>query len=178
MLDLSGLIRALSEKFSVAGIRYALIGGFALHAAGYTRATGDIDMLVHTDDAGKIKEILLAMNYTVIHEDENVLNTTAPWQLVGGIDIIWAKRPYSLDMLKRRILTPEGLYAVDPEGIIGLKVQAIANDPERKSQDLADIEWLLRTHFSKMNIPLIREYFALFSMTTDLEDLLQRTGHA
>ncbi|MBF0388037.1 MAG: hypothetical protein HQL20_09335 [Candidatus Omnitrophica bacterium] len=163
---------------SQAGVRYALIGGFALHAAGYTRATGDIDMLVNFADSEKVKGILCSMGYKILHEDENVLNSVAPWQLIGGIDIIWARRQYSLDMLERRVLTSEGVFVLGPEGIIGLKVQAIANDPGRRLGDSADIEWLLRAHFTVMDMALVREYFALFSMESELDDLLKRVGHA
>ncbi|MBF0594259.1 MAG: nucleotidyltransferase family protein [Candidatus Omnitrophica bacterium] len=174
MLDFSGLIRALAEKFSRTGVRYALIGGMALHAAGLTRATGDIDLLVHADDADKLRSVLLETGFKVFHEDENVLQAAVPWLPIGGVDVIWSRRQYSRDMLARRVSTPDGIYVVDPEGIIGLKVQAIANAPERRLSDAVDIEWLLRTHSQSMNMALVREYFALFSMTAELENILTR----
>ncbi len=36
----------LLQKFKEQDIRFALIGGFALHVAGFTRATDDIDFMV------------------------------------------------------------------------------------------------------------------------------------
>ncbi|MBF0331157.1 MAG: nucleotidyl transferase AbiEii/AbiGii toxin family protein, partial [Candidatus Omnitrophica bacterium] len=146
--------------------------------AGYTRATGDIDFLVNAEDGGKFKDILQAMGYKVIFEDENVLNLAAPWQLIGGVDAIWARRKYTLDMLKHAVTGVDGIPVVAPEGIIGLKVQAIANDPERYARDIADIEWLLRAHTATLDMALIREYFLAFTMTPELDKLLQRIGHA
>ena len=178
MLDLSGLLRLISEKFTAAGVRYALIGGFALHAAGYNRATGDIDFLINKEDADVSKKIFLAMGYQVLFENENVLNLAASWQLVGGVDIIWAHRKYTLDMLERAIPGTDGVPVIGPEGIIGLKVQAIANDPDRMARDMADIEWLLKAHFKTMDIALIREYFDVFAMLPQWDELLQRIGHA
>lgn len=178
MSDLSGLLKVISEKFSVAGVRYALIGGFALHAAGYTRATGDIDFLLNAQDAGKAKEILLAMGYRIMLEDENVLNLEAPWQVIGGVDIIFARRQYTLDMLQHALPGVNGIPVIRPEGIIGLKVQAVANDPRRYMRDMADVEWLLKAHSRTMDMALIREYFALFGMVPQLEELLQRIAHA
>lgn len=57
--DLKGLIRALNEQ----GAEYLLIGGYALFAHGYQRATTDIDVVVPRDRmAGeRVKKALLAL---------------------------------------------------------------------------------------------------------------------
>ena len=43
-MGFEGILKFISEKFAEAKIRYALIGGLALHAAGYSRSTGDVDL--------------------------------------------------------------------------------------------------------------------------------------
>ena len=57
--DLKTLIRALNEQ----GADYLLIGGYALFAHGYHRATTDIDVLVPaTQEAGtKVREALMVL---------------------------------------------------------------------------------------------------------------------
>ena len=56
-----------------------------------------------------------------------------------------------------------------PEDLIGLKIQAISNDPENRFLiDAPDIQRLLALHQDKMDLELIREYFRIF----DKEDLL------
>lgn len=57
--DLKALMRALNDQ----GAAYLLIGGYALFAHGYHRATTDIDVLVPaTKEAGrKIREALMAL---------------------------------------------------------------------------------------------------------------------
>ncbi|MGH6953550.1 MAG: hypothetical protein ACREGL_05165 [Alphaproteobacteria bacterium] len=57
--DLKGLVRALND----AGAEYLLIGGYALYAHGYQRATTDIDVLVPRDRmAGeRVKQALLVL---------------------------------------------------------------------------------------------------------------------
>lgn len=57
--DLKLLLRALNEH----GVDYLLIGGYALAAHGYQRATTDIDLLVPaTADAGRrIKDALMVL---------------------------------------------------------------------------------------------------------------------
>ena len=56
-----------------------------------------------------------------------------------------------------------------PEDFIGLKIQAISNDPENRYHiDAPDIQRLLALHKDKMDMALVREYFQIF----DKEDLL------
>ncbi|MBI5752335.1 MAG: hypothetical protein HZA59_09355 [Hydrogenophilales bacterium] len=57
--DLKALLRALNEH----GVEYLLIGGYALAAHGYQRATTDIDVLVPaTIEAGrKLKQALMML---------------------------------------------------------------------------------------------------------------------
>ena len=54
------------------------------------------------------------------------------------------------------------LRTLRPEDIVGLKVQALANDPGRERRDLADIELLAERFAAAMDWERIREYFALF----------------
>lgn len=57
--DLKVLIRSLNEH----NVDYLLIGGYALFAHGYHRATTDIDLLVpaNADTAWRVKQALLAL---------------------------------------------------------------------------------------------------------------------
>lgn len=57
--DLKSLVASLNEN----GVNYLLIGGYALYAHGYQRATTDIDILVQpTLDAGrKVRQALLIL---------------------------------------------------------------------------------------------------------------------
>lgn len=57
--DLKSLVASLNEN----GVDYLLIGGYALYAHGYQRATTDIDILVQpTLDAGrKVRQALLIL---------------------------------------------------------------------------------------------------------------------
>jgi hypothetical protein len=56
-----------------------------------------------------------------------------------------------------------------PEDLIGLKIQAIFNDPNNRFiVDAPDIQQILQIHTNKMDMKLVREYFKIF----DKEDLL------
>jgi hypothetical protein len=63
------------------------------------------------------------------------------------------------------------LRVVSPEGLIGLKLQALVNDP-RRTQDLADIRALIRANRATLNMAEVREFFRLFDREALLEELL------
>jgi hypothetical protein len=56
-----------------------------------------------------------------------------------------------------------------PEDIIGLKLQAMRNDPRRREQDMEDIKALVVSRQGKLNWKLIQEYAEIL----DAADLLK-----
>jgi len=181
-MDFEKVLTFLLENFDKHKIRYAIMGGLALHAAGYSRATQDIDILILKEDMPKIKKFLLSLGYDVLHESEDVINFKGALKELGQIDFLLAHRIYTKNMLKRAteydIL--KGRFkakVVTPEDIIGLKIQASTNDPGRNSRDLADIEELLKRH-DKLDIKLLREYFSLFGREKELNTLLGKIKNA
>ncbi len=71
--------------------------------------------------------------------------------------------------------SPDDLRVVSTEGLIGFKLQGIANDP-RRTQDLEDIRALLRANRSKLDVAEVREYFRLFDKESLLDELLRDTA--
>ena len=73
---------------------------------------------------------------------------------------------------------PESLFPGGPEvvvlrveDVIGLKIQAMANAPHRRSHDMADIQRLVEVHRDSIDWELIEDYCALFDMTDMAEKL-------
>ena len=102
---------------------------------------------------------------------------------LGQIDFVHAHRKYTKNMLKRAqecgILQDKfKIKVLIPEDIIGLKIQASSNDPNRHSHDWADIENLVRLHKGRLNLGLLKEYFALFGREKELDGLLRKIDHA
>jgi predicted nucleotidyltransferase len=182
-MDFEKVLIFLLENFKKYDIRYALIGGFALHAAGYSRATQDIDVLILKDDASKVQKLLLSVGYTVVHQSEDVINFKGALRELGQVDFLLAHRGYTKNMLKRAkecdIMRGKlKVKVIAPEDIIGLKIQASSNDPSRHSRDFADIEELFKRHADQLNVPLLREYFSLFGREKELDTLLKKVKNA
>ena len=172
------VFKELLQKFSEQNMRFALIGGFALHVAGFTRATKDIDFLVEAEDLGKIKNIMLKLGYELVHESQEFSNYWHPMGPLGCVDYLHAHREYTRKMLarakKHNILDGVKIPVLIPEDIIGLKVQSMVNNPKRRLLDMADIEYLLRENLGKLNLDLIRDYFSLFRQEKELDEILKR----
>jgi predicted nucleotidyltransferase len=163
-----GIVRDAAARH---GFRIALIGGFALPFHGVRRATGDVDFLVEASGADALHDALLQAGYEPLHRSGDAANYRGPEGTVG-VDVLYAKRAATLAMLDRATIPPAGddVPVVDVEGLIGLKLQALLNDPTRRRQDEADIVALLALHLPAVDGALLEEYFGLF----DAEDVLAR----
>lgn len=175
-LDFQLVFGELLPKLEREGIRYALIGGFALGLWGVPRGTADIDLLVQREDLARFDGVMEALGYECRHRTENVSQFVAPAKALGEIDLLHAFRRASLGMLERarKVSIFEGAQEVRvliPEDIVGLKLQAIKNNPARSATDMADVEQLLALHKETVNWELVEEYFELFEMTAELERL-------
>lgn len=181
-MDFISVLEFLLTQLRKESVDFAFIGGFALQAAGISRSTGDIDFLVPSQDAEKIRKIMALKGYKLLHESPDVLNFLGESSALGRVDFLLAHRKYALAMLARanhkKVLDAMDVKVVRPEDLIGLKVQAVANTPERRDKDFGDVRELLKMHRATLDLELIREYFRIFGMEPDLDKLLQGTSPA
>ena len=147
-MDFKTTLQQLIRAFDDAGIGYALIGGFAVGLWGVARGTVDLDFLVDRDALPRLDPIMAQCGFSLVYRSENVSQFSSP---AGGVDFLHAFRRHSRTMLGRAL--ERSLFAdairvrvLRPEDLIGLKVQALANDPGRTPFDRYDIEELMRLH--------------------------------
>ncbi len=174
-MDFKIVTEKLIKTFEKTGVRYALMGGYAMGLWGIGRATVDIDILINRDDLDKVTGIMQNLGYECKHRSENVSQYVSPLMILGEVDFLHAFRAASLEMIERaeekEILGGAlKIKVLRPEDLIGLKIQAIKNDPSRKQSDMADVESLVSLHGKNLDWPLIEEYFKIF----DMEDIYQK----
>jgi hypothetical protein len=183
-MDFKLVLDNLLTRFKVHNVRYALIGGFALGAHGVVRATVDIDFLVsRDDDMASVGLIMHELGYECSHQTENVSQFIAPLKIFGEVYFLHAFREISVGMIKRteeKMMFNETLAVriLKIEDLIGLKVQAMANDERRKAIDLADIEAVVALHKTSLNWNTVEEYFSLFGFEKLFAELKDRYRHA
>jgi hypothetical protein len=156
-------IRLVLEVANRDGFRVALIGGFALPFHGVRRATGDVDFLVEASGSAALHTALTQAGACCLHRTRDAANYDPGGSTLSALDVIHAWRKRARAMLERA--RPQTLRAdrlevpvVDVEGLIGLKLQAIANEEVRRRQDEADVVALLRAAEGPLDLDLLRDY--------------------
>jgi Uncharacterised nucleotidyltransferase len=182
-VDFELVLQRLISDFSRLHIRYAAVGGFALGVLGVPRQTMDLDFLVHRDDLEKLDAALRDAGYTRMFQSENVSQYRHPDAVWGSIDFIHAFRRISLTMLERAKEFPalegtQSLKTAQPEDIIGLKVQAMSNDPERRTQEQTDIERLMAQYERRLDWKRIQEFYEVFDLEAEFRKLQEKFDRA
>lgn len=173
-MDFKTVISSLLRRFEDLHVRYGLMGGFALGLWGAVRATVDLDFLVRREDLEKVTLIMRELGYENKFQSENVSQFVSALNLFGEVDFLHAFRQTSVEMLDRavekEIFGGEAkIKVLLPEDLIGLKLQAIKNNPSRKEQDMADIGALVSVRKGSLDWALIESYGAIL----DARDLIK-----
>ena len=182
-MDFERVLRDLAAALADQKVRHALIGGFALGALGVGRATMDLDFLVDREDMPLMDGIMAARRYRILYRSENVTQYGSDTPALGQVDVLHAFRPIARGMLSRaRTVRAFGgaveVRVLEPGDIIGLKVQAMANDPARGDTDMQDIRDLARRHRNEIDWGRVRDYYELFGRSDLYARLQEELGNA
>jgi predicted nucleotidyltransferase len=178
-MNLKEILRTLMARFREQGVEYALSGGLALSTMGVVRFTNDLDFVVPEEYGEAVHRIMVGLGYEKQEfSTREIVSYSAPLKAFGQVDFLMARRKYTRGMLKRAktVAIFDGELSVKtllPEDVIGLKIQAIHNDPEnRLPVDASDIRQILTRHRHTLNLDLVREYFRLFEREALLDEWL------
>lgn len=180
-MDFEKILPVIIEEFKKENVRYALIGGFSMGAMGIMRSTMDLDFLVDVKDLSKIEKIMRKYNYNCVYKTENVSQYVSDVKIFGEIDFLHAFRKISISMFDRakELMVSQGkckIKVLSPEDIIGLKLQALVNDPSRQNREYADIQEIMAYFREKLDWNLIEEYFFLFKKEGTFKKLKVKYG--
>lgn len=182
-MNFAKVLARVVTDFDAHGVHYALIGGMAMAMHGLQRTTLDLDFILLINDLDISDEILRNHGYHRAFHSENVSHYLSTEPALGRIDLLHAFRSATLGMLERadRLPWPNSITVpvVHLEDLIGLKIQALVNDPARQSHDWADIHQIIR-HAAAQSIPidweLLTDYLALFDLSDKLLELTDLYG--
>jgi len=169
---LTAQLRELDTALRKRKILYAAIGGLAVNAHGFIRATRDIDLMVMAEDADGARATALDLGYQLLDGGIEISSYVRGLQ---RFDVMHARREISRGLLARAAdvdLNGMRIPVIPVEGLIGLKVQAY-NDNPRRLQDVMDMIELFRVHGRTLNMDEVRSYFRLFDREKLLDDVLR-----
>jgi predicted nucleotidyltransferase len=181
LVNLKKVLKTLIAKFNEQEIDVVLSGGLALSTMNISRFTQDIDFLVSEESRLDIHNIMTDLGYELQDfSSDEILSYLSPLKVFGQVDFLLARRKYTKAMIQRAVKMKVfgGEYDVKTlltEDLIGLKIQAISNDPENRFMiDAPDIQRLLALHQDKMDMELVKEYFKIFGKEDLLDEWLNK----
>jgi predicted nucleotidyltransferase len=174
-MSLKKQFKILIEFFNREDFDYAVIGAFALHAYGYTRATRDVDFITRFEYQDKIVGYLESLGFETLNRSEGYSNHL---HSVGAvrIDLVYVSDK-TADIVfestkKMAIFEDFELPVVSPEHLVALKLFAVHNDPSRKYRELADIKEILQ--LTDVDNDTIREYFRKYDLEEYYDEIARQ----
>ena len=182
----------LAKSLDKAGIDYCVMGGNALHAHGYERATTDVDVLMTKEGLSKFVETHVGRGYSPRFKGAKTKFRNTADDV--PIDIILAGSypgesqtevpfPEPKDIAYEESFFGVGdsdqiIRVVDLKNLINLKLVSYKDLPRERIQDYADVRMLIQNNpldaedFAKYLHPSVREIF--MEAVAEVERLQQK----
>jgi len=161
-MDYRGVLEELGRFFSDRGAPFAVIGGMGLRAYGLARATYDLDIAAEMRWQDELVGHLESLGYATLHRSTGYSNHLHEERPKGRVDVVYMRGETAEAVFgeARKVeIVPGAVVPVPrPEHLIAMKVHAMAEDPSRMFQELADIRHLMQQ--PDVDGEMVREAFA------------------
>jgi hypothetical protein len=77
-MNFQDIFQLVAKTIGQSGIKYLLIGGYAVNCYGYTRNTLDVDFMIAAEDADKVRQLLKEVGFSNVSEGGGVLFFNRP----------------------------------------------------------------------------------------------------
>lgn len=165
MSELESIYQLIDRKFPEQNIRVLLVGGHAVNAYGFTRATVDVDFIIQEHQEHLVKHLMKESGYQNQSSHGNVLFCNRPDSSFRvdflktdshTMDQLWA------DKLPVHSTEVSGCFMVSLEHLVAMKLSALRDHfSSRAEKDLPDIAYLAKLHhwsFEKNIKPLMDRF--------------------
>lgn len=147
--DVHRTVRELARDLAEAGIDYAIVGGMALNAHGFTRETVAVDVLVRPDGLARFQERLVGRGYVPAFSGARKIfrNTATGTQVefltTGDYPGDGRPKPVAFPDPAEVVVRIDDVCFVNLLNLITLKLASGMTQPARR-RDLADVQDLIR----------------------------------
>jgi Uncharacterised nucleotidyltransferase len=154
-------------------LRFLVIGGLAINFYGYSRETGDLDLLIHREDKEQWLNLFSSLGYSVYKESQGFLQLSPPKQSAWPVDFMLVRENTFQPMyLASREVNLYGAQTRIPslEHLLMLKLHALKNAHlNRFLKDFLDVENLIRINKLDIKSENMKQLFAKYG-TAELYD--------
>ncbi|MBP9838737.1 MAG: nucleotidyltransferase [Proteobacteria bacterium] len=155
------ILRTISLYAEAKKIPFLIIGGHAINYYGFSRQTGDVDLLVKLADKNWWIELFNKLKYEVSQNDDKFIRMRAKTLAAWPIDFMLVD-DNTFDKLNNHsvqaTLGVADVRVVSPNHLVTLKLHALRHYQEHRFQkDYNDIIWLLRNKKTTLDDNEIKE---------------------
>lgn len=168
------------------GVAHALIGAMAMALYGLPRYTADIDLLADEQHRETILRLMEHLGYQCFQDAGSEAQFDSELGVYGKVDFLFVQSNEGRAILERTVVIKDDtlgpLPVVQPTDYAVLKFMAIANNPERKTHDMADLELLFKASaagllgasFSTMEMKHLDKFARRFRVFKQVAHLFKR----
>lgn len=164
-----------ADFFERERIRYALIGGLAVHAWGRARPTRDADFAVDLAEQGRVVGFAESRGFRTVYLSEAFSNHEHDDPGWGHVDFMYLRGKTAESVfaaaVEKEILAGRPLNVASPEHLAMMKALAMKNFPHRALYEGEDVRTLLRV--PGVDRDAIRDYFERHGLL-ELFDAIER----
>lgn len=169
------VLTTFADFFETAHIRWALAGGLAMNAWGFTRATNDIDFVLDGAFREQTTAFAQSLGYELIHTSEGFSNLVHAERDFGKVDLLYvyaqtADRLFA-NATKRASAKDVSAPVLRPEHLAMMKALAMKSSPMRVLIDSPDVAFLLS--LPEIDREQVRDYFTRHGLL-ELFDAIDR----
>ncbi len=176
------LLHEIHERAQERGLRFLLIGGFAVNAHGHSRATGDLDLAIPKPDGGAWQDLVQSMGYRLTEHNERFLQFDPRTPGALPIDVMLANEATFAGFwdAAREIRYDDRLFrVVCIEHLIAMKLHVLKQGRlHRFLNDFQDVVDLARVNALDLRSEKFRGLFAKYGNMRLYEQILRFTGQS
>jgi hypothetical protein len=169
------VLRTWSQFFETKGIRYAVVGGLAVHAWGGSRLTRDIDLAVDLRERSRVVGRAESLGYETLHVSEAFSNHLHSDPRYGRIDFMYLSGPTAEQIFAASRVKPivgdEAAPVASAEHLAMMKGMAMKNFPHRTLFEADDVRLLMSV--PGVDRETVRDYYARQGLL-ELYDAIER----
>jgi hypothetical protein len=160
------VLRTFTDFFDREGIRFAVVGGLAIHVWGGSRFTKDVDLVVERSDRERVIAFAESRGYETLHVNDAFSNHAHADPDLGRVDILYVDHTTAGKMFAAATVRPivgdyEGPVA-SAEHMAMMKGLAMKNFPHRALYEREDVRILMSVPGVDRNA--VRDYFERIGM--------------
>ncbi len=160
-MEFERVLTTFIEFFDREGIRYAIVGGLAVHAYGRLRSTKDADFAVDLANQERVISLAESLGYETLHVSRAFSNHAHTDPIWGRVDFMYldpatASKVFA-DSRPQKVMPDITATVASPEHVAMMKALSMKNNPHRVLYEGYDVQVLMSA--PGVDVERVRDYY-------------------